>query len=126
MRHKIGLTIVSLHISAALYVIVGVLMLLLFSGEDETGLGLPLAIGMCVLCLALAAGVEVVVFGLHQRKFWAWVAGLCICGTYVPSLFLPLGALGLWGLLDSDSRAEFTVGTGGGPAEPGAAQEGLP
>jgi hypothetical protein len=126
MRNKIGLTIVCLHISAVLYLIVGLLMLLLVSGEDEAGVGLPFAIGMLVFCLALVAGIEIVVYGLHQRKFWAWVAGLCICGMYVPSLFLPLGALGLWGLLDSGSRAEFRVGTGGGPAEPGAAQEGLP
>jgi hypothetical protein len=116
MRHKIGLTIVCLHISAVLYLLIGVLVLLLFSGEGEAGVGLPFAIGMFIFCLALVAGIEFVVYGLHQRKFWAWAAGLCICGMYVPSLFLPLGALGLWGLLDSGSRAEFGVGAGGGPA----------
>lgn len=117
-RHKIGLAAVCLHISAALYVIVGLLMFPLFMSDDETGLGLPLAIVMLLVCLALAAGIEFVVYGLHRRKFWAWVAGLCIFGLYAPSLFLPLGALGLWGLLDSSSRAEFGVGNSGSRAEP--------
>ncbi|MFN7892004.1 MAG: hypothetical protein ACK5OC_17050 [Pirellula sp.] len=119
-RHKIGLATVSLHISAALYVIVGLLLFALFMSDDETGIGLPFAVFLLLLCLALATGIEFVVYGLHRRKFWAWVAGICIFGIYVPSLFLPLGALGLWGLLDSLSRKEFGVGSNGGRAEPSA------
>ena len=61
-------------------------------------------------CLALAVGIEFVAAGLRRRRFWAWVAALCIFGIYLPSLFLPLGALGLWGLLDLGSRAEFGMG----------------
>lgn len=116
-RHKIGLATISLHISAALYVIVGLLLFPLFMSDDETGLGLSFAIVMLLLCLALASGIEFVVFGLHRRKFWAWVVGLCIFGIYTPSLFLPLGALGLWGLLDSGSREEFGVGSSHNSAE---------
>src|SRR6266849_1178427 len=111
MRHKIGLAISCLHISAVLYLIVGVLMFALFTRDkDETGLGLAFAIGTLLFCLALIAGIEFVVYGLRNRKFWAWVAGLCVFGVYLPSLFFPLGALGLWGLLDSGSRAAFGVG----------------
>lgn len=117
-RHKIGLATVCLHISAVLYVIIGLLLFPLFMSEDETGLGLPFAVVMLLLCLALASGIEFVVYGLNRRKFWAWVAGLCIFGLYASSLFLPLGALGLWGLLDSGSRAEFGVGNSGSRAEP--------
>lgn len=109
MRHKIGLATTCLHISAALYLIIGVLGFPLFMADDDTGLGLTFAVGMLVFCLALIAGIEFVVYGLHRRKYWAWVAGLCIFGIYAPSLFLPLGALGLWGLLDNGSRAEFGV-----------------
>jgi fumarate reductase subunit D len=120
MKHRISMAIVCLHISALLYFMVGVLTLLLFGfgvwpPDPEPGpREVPpfverLVGGLCilVLCLALIAGIEVVVYGLHQRKFWAWIAGLCIFGMYAPSLFFPLGALGLWGLLDSGSRAEF-------------------
>jgi|SRR5713226_7521696 len=113
MRHKIGLAVACLHISAVLYLIVGILIFFLFTRDgDETGLGMVFAIGALLFCLALIAGIEFVVYGLCNRKFWAWVAGLCIFGVYVPSLFFPLGALGLWGLLDSGSRAAFGVGGG--------------
>jgi hypothetical protein len=78
--------------------------------NDDSGMGLPIAVGVLIFFLALIAGIELVVYGLHRRRFWAWVAGLCIFGVYVPSLFLPLGVLGLWALLDSGSRAEFAVG----------------
>jgi len=118
-QHKIGLATICLHISAALYVIVGLVLFPLFLSDDETSLGFPFAIVMLLLCLALASGIECVIYGLRRRKFWAWVAGLCIFGLYVPSLFFPLGALGLWGLLDSGSRAEFGVGNSYSGAEIG-------
>lgn len=82
------MAIVCLHISAVLYILVGV--------------------------LALAAGIEFVFVGLRRRKRWDWIAGLCVFGIYLPSLFLPLGAFGLWGLLDGGSRKEFGVGGTGG------------
>jgi len=64
---------------------------------------------MACFALALAAGVEVVAYGIRKRRFWAWIAGLIIFGIYLPSLFLPLGVLGLWGLLAASSRVEFGV-----------------
>ena len=109
MGHKIGLATACLHISAVLYLALGALMFPLFMHDDETGYGLVIAGGFFVFCLILIAGIELVVYGLHRRKFWAWVAGLCIFGLYAPSLFFPLGALGLWGLLDRGSRAEFGI-----------------
>jgi hypothetical protein len=117
LPHRIGLAIVCLNISAVLYLIVGVLMFtpLLAEGDGPLG-GLPFAIGVLIFLLALIVGIEFVVYGLHCRKFWAWVAGLCIFGVYVPSLFFPLGALGLWGLLDNGSQAEFDVGRSGSHA----------
>ena len=116
-QHKIGLATICLHISAGLYVIVGLVLFPVFMSDDETGLGLLFAVVTLLLCLALASGIEFVVYGLRRRKFWAWVAGLCIFGLYVPSLFLPLGAIGLWGLLDSGSRTEFGVGNSHSGAE---------
>ena len=66
-------------------------------------------------CAALAVGVEVVAYGIHKRRFWGWVAGLAVFGLYATSLFFPLGALGLWGLLAPGSRIEFGIGRSGGP-----------
>jgi hypothetical protein len=84
-------------------------MLWLVNGGNGTEANLPAAVVLLLFFLALAVGVEVVVYGLNRRRFWAWVAGLAIFGVYVPSGFLPLGVLGLWGLLQKASRAEFGV-----------------
>ena len=105
MGHRVGMAIVCLHISALLYLLVGVMMFLLV--DDQR-----FAIGMFIFCVALILGIQFVANWLKRRRFWAWVAGLCIFAVYTPSLFFPLGALGLWGLLDGGSRAEFGVGMG--------------
>lgn len=95
-----------------MYLLIGIGLLLFFHSVDTTR---AVGVGSLVVCLALIAGIEFVASGLKRRKFWAWVAGLCIFGVYVPSLFLPLGALGLWGLLDTGARKEFGVDGGVGP-----------
>lgn len=110
MPHRIGLAIACLHISAALYLVVGILVFPLLLTGDGRRPAQPAVIFLAAFCWALSIGVEVVAAGLRRRKFWAWVAGLCVFGMYVPSLFFPLGALGLWGLLDAGSRAEFGMG----------------
>ena len=111
MRNKIFLAIVSLHLGAALYVCAGALFAIWVYGSDvelpRTKMVLPVFL---VLVLAIAIGIELVAFGLYRRKFWAWVAGLCIFGLFLPTVFFVLGALGLWGLLDPRSRAAFGVG----------------
>ena len=87
-----------------------------------------------VIGVALAIGIEVVVNSLHDRKRWAWIAGLCVLGLNLsPVLYLlgtlglhgllnieasvlggstlgpVLGVLGLWGLLSKGSRTEFSL-----------------
>lgn len=110
MAHRIGMSIVCLHISAVLYGIVGVgMMTLIVLTNQEDAARTLVGVVLLVFCLLLSVGVEAVVYGLKRRRFWAWVAALCIFGVFVPSVFLPLGALGLWGLLDRDSRQEFGV-----------------
>jgi hypothetical protein len=109
------MAIICLHISAFLYLLVGGGFFCLLLAEDNSGAGLIFGGVMFLFCLGLIAGIEFVAFGLRQRKFWAWVAGLCIFGLYVPSAFLPLGAFGLWGLLDEGSRKEFGVSGNKGP-----------
>jgi hypothetical protein len=108
VRHRIGMAIVCLHISAALYLALPFLMAFAFSFADDEEIN---AVAMCLFllafCLPWAIGMEVIVYGLKRRKFWAWVAGLIVFSMYAMSIFLPLGAFGLWGLLDRGSRAEF-------------------
>lgn len=78
--------------------------------DSRAGEGLPIAFCASSFFVAIVAGIECVVSGLSRGRLWAWIAGLCIFGLHVPSLFLPLGVLGLWGLLDGGSRAECGVG----------------
>jgi len=130
MRDKISFATASLHISAFLYLLVGLGMFVLFAlwlpyeqattdvprrqqlatGGQPDYFALGMGVFMLLFCVALIVGIEVVAWGIQRRKFWAWIAGLCIFAMYVPSLFLPLGAFGLWGLLDEGSRAEFGIG----------------
>jgi hypothetical protein len=118
-KHRIGMSIVCLHVSAALYLIVGLAMFPLFSMDDEMGSAGPLiAVLMFAFCLALIVGIEFVVWGLKKRRYWAWIVGIVIFGIYLPSLYLVLGALGMWGLLDESSRAQFRQGSGPVPPLP--------
>ena len=113
MRHRIGMAVVCLHLSAVLYLICIIGAILWFPQiveDDDTGFGSEFVAALILICVALIIGIEIVAFGLLRRKFWAWVAALCLFGLYLPSLFFPLGAFGMWGVLDAGSRAEFGVG----------------
>jgi hypothetical protein len=80
----VAFAIASLHVRGILYVLVGALISWLDVAPEKNA--------------------------LYHRRFWAWVAGLVVFGIYTPSLFFPLGVLGLWGLLARRSRIEFGMG----------------
>lgn len=118
--HRIGMALACLHFSAGLYAALGIASPWFFAWaldlQDGPGerWGIAVGVGVLSFCAVLVAGIELVAHGLRKRRFWAWVAGLCIFGVYLPSLFLPLGALGLWGLLDAGSQRVFGIGHGRG------------
>ncbi len=111
MSDRIGVATICLHSSSAIYLIAG-LAFLGYSRLPAQPTNLPSEAGLvgCITCLTLAAGIELVARGLRRRRYWAWVAGVCILTLYVPTVFLPLGALGLWALLTPATRALFGVG----------------
>jgi len=94
---RIRLAILALRISEGIYVLLGLCLPISMISVKEIGDEYPMWLGVCT--------------ALRRRQFWAWVAGLCISGLYIPSLFLPLGVMGLVGLLDPASRAAFGVGS---------------
>ena len=52
--------------------------------------------------------LEVVIFHLRQFKTWAWWLALSISILYVSSIvFFFSGTLGIWSLLDSDTKQAF-------------------
>lgn len=107
MTHKIKFATLGLRISTVLYALVALLLLTISFMGNHNKLFYTIP---AVFTLALAVGIEFVRRGIIQRKFWAWGTGLCIFGLYVPSIFFPLGAFGLWGLLGKGSREEFGIG----------------
>jgi hypothetical protein len=124
--NRLKLATISLHIGAVIYALLGIgalalLPFLLSQTTDPTDRWVTVAmlLFLVVFSLGLAAASEAIVWGLGRRRTWAWVAGLCVFGLYVPSLFLPLGALGLWGLLDPGSRALFGMSAPGGAVPAG-------
>jgi hypothetical protein len=111
MKDRTALATICLRISSAIYAIAG----LAFLGHTlsrSRSASLPTEVSLigCTLCLTFAAGIEVVARGLRGRRYWGWVAALCIFTLYTPSIFLPLGVLGLWALLTPATRARFGVG----------------
>ena len=52
--------------------------------------------------------LEVLIFHLRQSKIWAWWIALSISILYVASIvFFFSGTLGIWSLLDSDTKKAF-------------------
>jgi hypothetical protein len=52
--------------------------------------------------------IEVLIFHLRQSKVWAWWLALTLSIAYVASIvFFFSGTLGIWSLLDSDTKRVF-------------------
>jgi hypothetical protein len=110
-KHRLGMAIRCLHISTIAYVLAALCILLytiwtlMYPKATESD---PIFLGLFTMfCFAMAIVPEIAVLGIRRRRFWGWVLGLILFATFVPSIFLPLGVFGLWGLLDANSRAEF-------------------
>ena len=106
------LATLSLHISAVLYLVCGALLALVpLAWDPETTGEYALRSGvtwfLAVLCVALAALAWAAVRGLRRARRWAFRTALVLFLFYLPSIFLPLGAVGLFGLLSEGTRARF-------------------
>jgi hypothetical protein len=112
MKPRIGVTITILHVGFLLNIIVAIGSAWLAVSRSDTASDSNLGVlwFVVVVCAVLAVGQEITVWGLKQRKFWAWVSGVCLSALIVPTIFLPLGALSLWGLLAAGSLREFGMG----------------
>ena len=101
---------IPIHISAVLYSLIALgslaILFIPMPGEDDIDLFvLRITWGiMCIVSVALVIFLEIVVMALKKGHFWAWIAGICIAGLYIPSGFMILGIIMLIGLL----REEIT------------------
>lgn len=114
IKDRTGIAIVCLHLSAVLYVsllAVGVTLVWLIPNISENDpYAWYLALILMPLGLCMAIVIELTACGLRRQQFKAWVAGLGIFIIFVSPLLLPLGLLGLWGLLAKGSRRAVGIG----------------
>jgi hypothetical protein len=105
MNSKVNLAILGIRISTVIYylIILGCLASLFFL----SGFDLIMPIVLIVFTLPFAIFLEVLIIHLRKRSYWAWIAGLVVGVLYIPSLFLPFGAMIFFGLLPETSRKEF-------------------
>lgn len=104
MQKRLLVTIICLHISAVLYVLLSGVILLI--ARDNFG-GMVLAVASSLM----AVGAEIVVFGLLRGKLWSWIGGVLLLSVYATSGFFFLGIPGLWGLLSAETRTIFLKGS---------------
>lgn len=108
MKTRLSWTILCLHISAVLYLVMAFFFPILLSLiQPDEARGRIIGLVLLVVALLMAIGIEVIAAGLKRHRFWAWVAAVIVCGLYIPSFFIILGVFGLWGLLDRGTRALF-------------------
>ena len=120
-RPSLSLIQIPLYISAALYGLIGIGMILFGVGLMGTGdreaviVLVMLAIGS-FMCFALAGFIGFVTSQLSHRKKWAWVAAVILGAMYAPSAFFFLGIPILIGCFNSEVNAWFN--TPAKPADP--------
>lgn len=117
MKHQIKFAIATLRIGTIVLTLIGFTLLILFFIRSlliyklhDLPIFELVFVPISIYVLLLAVGVEFVTRGIIRRKFWAWVAGLCIFSFYLLGPFFPFGVIGLWSLLVKGSRAEFGIG----------------
>lgn len=118
MPRSLKPALICLHISTALYVLVGIIFAFLgvaglfgVAPPSQDPVEKYMLWGFLFLFVFISLGmaifIEIVCKHLKQGKYWAWIAALILFGLYVPSLFIVLGIVGLLSLLKPETRAFF-------------------
>jgi len=106
------LATLALHICIVLYLIGGLLLALSpltwdWVMQSDAAQRAGAVWLLALICLGVAGSCFAVSKGLRRRRRWAWTTALVIFIVHLPSPLLPLGALGLFGLLGEGTRARF-------------------
>jgi hypothetical protein len=104
MPKRLILTIIFLRINTIFYIFFALCILVIIANSEHH---VKEGVAIFAFVANFAVVFEVTIQGLKKLKFWAWVVALLVCSSSLFSLLAPLAGLGLWGLLDSESRAAF-------------------
>ena len=97
MNKRIRLTVIALHVIAALNLLL-VLLLVIFSSRQLHDLyGLEFGWKVVAVGVTLAIGAEIIAWALKKEKKWARVLALLFCCLYLLGLLLPLSIVSLSG-----------------------------
>ena len=116
LADRTGLATVTLRIGAVAYVLAGLLLaVFFFSGESSTASASANRVGIIwflvsvfALLIAIGALSLVVARALRRRKRWAWRTALVLfISLFLTTILLPVGIVGLYGLLSAGTRARF-------------------
>ena len=117
MNKRIRLTVIALHVIAALNLLL-VLLLVIFSSRQLHDLyGLEFGWKVVAVGVTLAIGAEIIAWALKKEKKWARVLALLFCCLYLLGLLLPLSIVSLsgsGGTMAFVCKSGFVDCTGGG------------
>jgi hypothetical protein len=105
------LVTIPIRISSVIYAIFGLgsfalLLIPLTTESNAEILAMRIILSlMFVMCAGLVVFLEIVIRALKGGKYWAWIAGICIAGLYIPSIFMVLGIIILVGLLNNEVKS---------------------
>ena len=102
--NRIKFAIISLQIGAVLTLLASLFLLSFVRVTNSAFTGLVTGVGLLLVALSVLLAM-----GLKRRKRWAWNGSLALFLLYLAGGYLPLGIVGLWALLDIESRREFGV-----------------
>ncbi len=113
MSKNISRAIACLRIIEGFYIFIALgffsMILFLVTEDSPQKIGLVFFIISFLIMMGLVIFLGYIVKDLRRKKFWAWVAGVCIFGLCLPTIFLPIGILGLFWLLKPEVRHECHV-----------------
>lgn len=110
---KLKYVTIPLRISSIVYLLIGLLYgaALLFvpstswdMPQDEFIIIAITGVMTIVLCIAFLIFIELTIHFLKKGAYWAWIAGICLAGLYLPSIFFIMGVFMLIGALDNDVK----------------------
>ncbi len=118
MNPELKKTIICLRISSIIYFLLGFAFLFFFvtlsheifpevNANTAKLIGVFTALVSFIFTVGIGIFVEIVIHGLKKTKYWSWIAAIILTATYIPSLFIILGIIGILGLLNKSVVADF-------------------